>query len=200
MTRAERSFAKAWPVQRHASACDERREGDVIAGCTHHVAADGAVRWLGAVRAVRRKGGQAANETAVLAICYLDNRHRRRRPRSPSSSPPSHPSSLPPSLPPSIRPTLSSPARRFHLRSSGVYVRRQVTRNVAAAGAAVFAYRANFEVETIIARVRSRDGLTSRPRFVAFRCTVRPLPRPMYREIWRTVSLSLSSSHEPTEE
>jgi len=53
-------------------------EGDVIAGCTHHVAA---VRWLGAVRAARRKGGQAANETTVLAICYLDNRHRRRRRR-----------------------------------------------------------------------------------------------------------------------
>lgn len=51
---------------------------DVIAGyTTHHVAADGVVWWLGVVRAVRRKGGQAANETTILAICYLDNRHRR---------------------------------------------------------------------------------------------------------------------------
>jgi len=68
-------------------------EGDVIAGCTHHVAA---VRWLGAVRAARRKGGQAANETTVLAICYLDNRHRRHRRRRRRRRPPS-PSSLSPS-------------------------------------------------------------------------------------------------------
>lgn len=94
-----RSFAKAWPVQRHASACDGlASEGDVIASCTHHVAA---VRWLGAVRAVRRKGGQAANETTVLAICYLDNRHRRRRSLSLSH--------------------LSSPYRPFHLRTMRMY-------------------------------------------------------------------------------
>lgn len=105
------SFTKAWPMQRQASACDGlASEGDVIASCTHHVAA---VRWLGVVRAVRRKGGQAANETTVLAICYLDNRHRRHR--SPSLSHTRHPplSFLPP--------------------PDDAHVRRQVVRNVAAA-------------------------------------------------------------------
>lgn len=94
----------------HRLATGLASEGDVIASCTHHVAA---VRWLGAVRAVRRKGGQAANETTVLAICYLDNRHRRRRSLS-----------------------LSRICRtRVHPFSppNDAHVRRQVVRNVAAA-------------------------------------------------------------------
>ena len=33
---------------------------------------DGAVEWLGVVRTKYHKGGQTANETTVLAICYLD--------------------------------------------------------------------------------------------------------------------------------
>lgn len=77
---------RAWPVQRHASAAGK---GDIIAGCTHRAAADGAVWWLGAVRAVHHKGGQTANETTVLAICYLDN-HRRRRCPPPPRSPRAH--------------------------------------------------------------------------------------------------------------
>lgn len=46
--------------------------GDIFARCTRQsTAADGAVR------AEHHKGGQTANETTVLAICYLDNHHRR---------------------------------------------------------------------------------------------------------------------------
>lgn len=72
-----------------ATTCIGRSKGDIIAGCTHRAAADGAVWWLGAVRAVHHKGGQTANETTVLAICYLDN-HRRRRCPPPPRSPPAH--------------------------------------------------------------------------------------------------------------
>lgn len=72
-----------------ATTCIGRSKGDIIAGCTHRAAADGAVWWLGAVRAVHHKGGQTANETTVLAICYLDN-HRRRRCPPPPRSPRAH--------------------------------------------------------------------------------------------------------------
>lgn len=72
-----------------ATTCIGRSKGDIIAGCTHRAAADGAVWWLGAVRAVHHKGGQTANETTVLAICYLDN-HRRRRCPPPPRSPLAH--------------------------------------------------------------------------------------------------------------
>lgn len=85
-----------------ATTCIGRSKGDIIAGCTHRAAADGAVWWLGVVRAVHHKGGQTANETTVLAICYLDN-HRRRRYPPPLRSSHAPPAPLAPP-PPNSRP------------------------------------------------------------------------------------------------